>query len=258
MKILRSSIVAAIILLSTLNAYATELVPKFNYVSSDFFNPMKVQLDVAWAEFGLQERGMNYYSSGAPLDGSPIWQRFNPNGDTYQTWFGAYVISNFQYASEWTGHRHPRVKDISNSVNRVIELAIIDQIVWQRAYGDPNPAVTLVPGSVQVVPFLDGYFAVHCKLLAHSDTGDKVQIPYPWYPDWTTYSSVIDPYAPITIDCFVLFKYLPEADRLVVIYSSGTEWSTADGVQHKTPSNIRIQQLLMTLNVRFVPESDDP
>lgn len=218
-----------------------DLTPNFHYIAPDWTEPQSISMDHAWASAGLTERGTNHFIVGAPsLSTSPVWSRFDPLSPLYQAWVGAYVVSDFQYANEWT-KPYLAVTDIPDSVQRVLTLATVDQLAWLTAYGDPSPKADVVPSSVAVMPIVSNYFGIYCRMESHSDVGAPT-LPYPWYPPP---SNEVDPFAPITLHSTAIFKYIKDAERLVVAYSAGVEWHTKGKVHHSTPVNIYVQQALL-------------
>ena len=231
-------------------AHAADLVPDFNYVAPGWLQPLNISMTPFWSAAGLPETGTNYYSAGAPASpSSPGWERFNPSSPLYQAWFGAYVVDDFQFASEWN-RPVVRVQDIPNSIQRVLALATVDQLAWLTGYQDPNPTASVVPSSVVVLPAADGYFFVSTQMQTHSDVGGTIP-QFPWYPAYSTYSSSVAPYANVTLNTACLFKYIPSSGELVVIYSSGTQWTMLDGAKHSTPPYVSAEQFAMMLATTF-------
>jgi hypothetical protein len=103
---------------------------------------------------------------------------------------------------------------------------------------------------VVVVPAPNGYFFVYAQMQSHADVGGTIPA-FSWYPPYSTYASQVAPYAPVTLNSALLFKYVASRNELVVVYASGTQWKTLDGASHATPPNVTAQQLAMMLATTF-------
>jgi hypothetical protein len=226
---------------------AADVVPQFNYLAPGWLPLQTISLTPFWSAAGLPETGTNYYSLGAPLPGSPYWERFDPNSPYYQAWFGAYVVGNFQFASEW---EKPNLQpsDISQSVARVEALSVVDQDAWLEGYGNTAPNTQVVPNSTVVVPAGNGFFRVFYTLTSESDVGGTIP-QYPFYPPYSTASNLVPPYQPVVIEATLLLKYLPVEKELIVIYASNTTWKLKDGSFHTTSLPVIAQQFEMSAAV---------
>jgi hypothetical protein len=142
------------------------------------------------------------------------------------------------------------VEDIPNSVQRVFALATIDQVAWLTGFQDPHPSAALVSSSVVVVPMANGYFLAYGQIQSHSDVGGTIP-SFPFYPPYATRSSMVSAYANVTLNATLLFKYISSTSELVIIYSSGTQWTTLDGVSHSTPPSVTAMQLAMMAATSF-------
>jgi hypothetical protein len=231
-------------------ARASDLVPRFGFIAPGWVQPLNISMTPFWSAAGLQETGTNYYSSGAPASPStPFWERFDPSSSLYQAWFGTYVVDNFQFANEWN-HAIVTVGDIPNSVQRVFALATIDQVAWLTGFQDPNPSAALVSSSVVVVPMANGYFLANGQIQSHSDVGGTIP-SIPFYPPYATHSSMVAAYANVTLNAMLLFKYISSKNELVIIYASGTQWTTLNGVSHSTPPSVTATQFVMMAATSF-------
>jgi hypothetical protein len=254
MKISTRATAVAILLaplaLAPSKALAADAVPHFGFIAPGWLAPQSIDMTPFWSAAGLPETGTNYYAAGAPASSSsPLWERFDPTSPLYQAWFGAYVVDDFQFASEWS-HPHVRVADIPNSIQRVIALASVDQIAWLTGYEDPHPEAAVDPSSVVVVPAADGYFLVLARMATDSDVGAEVA-PFPWTQPESAVASEVSPYAKVTLTTAAAFKYLPSRGELVIVYWSGTEWTTLDGARHATPAFVTLEQFTMMARTTF-------
>ena len=247
---LAAALAASSLVLAPSPAQAADLVPSFGFVPPTWLTPLAFPMTAFWGAAGLPEQGINYYSAGAPASpSSPYWERFDPGSPLYEAWFGTYVVDDFQFASEWD-HPQVRVADIPNSIQRVLALATVDQIAWLTAYQDPHPYAEVVPSTLVVLPAANGYFYGAALMKSHSDVGGTIP-DFPWYPPSSAHASEVAPYADVTLTTSYLFKYLPDAHELVIVYSSGTIWKTLDGGLHATPPRVSATQLAMMLGTSF-------
>jgi hypothetical protein len=231
-------------------ARAADLVPSFGFIAPGWLPPQTISMTPFWSAAGLPETGTNYYSAGAPGSPStPFWERFDPSSPLYQAWFGAYVVDNFQFANEWN-HAVVSVHDIPNSVQRVLALAAVDQIAWLTGFQDPQPLAAPIPSSLVVVPAANGYFLAYLQVRSHSDVGGTIP-SFPFYPPYATLSSMVAAYAEVTLSAAILFKYISSKNELVIVYSSGTQWTTLDGASHSTPPSVMGMQLAMMADTTF-------
>lgn len=230
---------------SAARAQVTPPTPSFAFIAPGWTNPPNtIDMTQFWAPAGLPETGINTYLSGGPLPGNTTWERFDPLSPFYQVWFGTYVVQHFAFASEWD-HRKVEVTDIPNSIARVMELAVIDQIAWLTGFRDPAPLAQIVPETVHVVPVSNGYFAITADMLSHSDVGNPV--PFPFVPPP---SPLVGAYDPVTLDTFLAFKYDAKRGVLLIVYASGTKW-VVQGVTHHTPFFVSREQISMILGTQF-------
>jgi hypothetical protein len=158
------------------------------------------------------------------------------------------VVDNFQFAGEWG---HPTsARDIPNSIQRVLTLTAVDQIAWLTGFQDPHPEAAVVPASVVVAPATGGFFLMRAQFQSHSDVGGTIP-SFPFYPPYSTSSSQVTGYADVTLSAMFLFKYIASRSELVIIYSSGTQWTTLDGASHATPLSVTAAQLAMMAATTF-------
>ena len=238
------------LLLFSLSAKAAPtLTPDFDLIAPGWIAPPLTQvMDPYWAAFGLPNRGINYYSSGAPTSPSPYWERFDPTSPLYEAWFGAYVTTGFPCVSEW---QNPTSTTIPCSVENVLALTSADQYVWLAAYGDPSPLALVDTTSVRVFgPDCEGFFVVYAQMASHSDLGSPISL-YGIDPPYSLYASDVPMYQPVTLNALARFKYDPCAGELVIAYMSGTEWETLDGACHSTPPDVIVDQLAMVFKTSF-------
>jgi hypothetical protein len=247
--VMATATVASLMLASS-PVLAADVVPQFGFVAPGWLPPQTIDMTPFWSAAGLPETGTNYYSAGGPASSSSaLWERFDPSSPLYEAWFGSYVVDNFQFASEWN-HPIVTVANIPNSIQRVLALATVDQIAWLTGYEDPHPEAAVDPSSVVVVPAADGYFLVLARMASDSDVGGTIPA-FTWYPPYASRASQVSPYASVTLTTAALFKYLPSKGELVIVYSSGTDWTTLDGRSHGTPPLVTVEQFAMMTSTTF-------
>ncbi len=268
MRKLLSLLFAFAVLFTVGQAHAANLTPKFGYIAPGWLPVQQFDLSAVWQAFGKTESGVSYYSLGAPANANTTyWERFDPNGDTYEAFFGAYVItSGFPYGNEWTlnGQQNPHLtpSDIPNSVNELISLGLVDQFAWLEYYntqfGGPNPFPNPTSVSnVHVLPAPNGFFLVTFEVSTFSDLGASGQQllstnpPSVWVPPYENFASVVPQWQPITAIAAVFIKYDVAHQNFVAIYTSGTKYSLSDGTQKATPLSTAVQLALMASQTTF-------
>lgn len=233
------------VLFSTLGRAQTPPVADFNFIAPGWTTPVNtIDMGQFWHPAGLQESGINYYLAGGPLSGATTWERFDPLSPRYQAWTGAYVVTNFQFANEWT-KSNLQVSDIPNSISRVLELGVIDQLAWLTGFEDPAPLAQVIPSTVHTVKDSNGFFTVVALMNSHSDVGANV--PFPFVPPP---SPLVQPFAPVVLEIFLTFKYDPSHNVFLVAYASGTRW-LVQGVPHQTPLFVFGEQAEMLSHLQF-------
>lgn len=247
---LRSLGLLVLLILTPSVATAQPPEPTFGLVTPGWVDPpLAFPLDYFWHASNFPESGTTFYTSAAPIAGSTYWERFNPNSDRYQAWFSTYVIQDFSFGSEWN---QPclGVQNIQKSIQRLIDLSLIDQKTWLAAYGDPNPRADIVPGSIAVAPLHNNEFLLLYTLRTHSDVGGTIPA-FPWYPPYATEAACVSPYQDILVNAVFRFTYDAPSHCLLVTFFSGNEWTTNDGVLHATPAYVFHEQVQMLRHVTF-------
>jgi hypothetical protein len=215
-------------------AQAANAVPQFGYIAPGWLPVQSFPLDAVWHAFGFQEGGISYYSIGGPPNGStPYWERFDPTGTTYESFFGAYVITNFPFAQDWN-KPNLQPSDILRTANELVALGNADQFAWLSFYGGPTGS-TLVPNSLHVFPADSGFFLVTFLVSTFSDMG-AASPPAPFDPPYSVYQNVVPAYEPITAEAFVLIKYDFAHANLLAIYGSGAQYNLSNGTPKNTPA----------------------
>jgi len=217
--------------------------PVFNYIDSDWLQPIEQDMSEFWGMAGLQETGMNYYSAAS---GEPYWKRFNPNNPRYQSWFGVYVVDNFEFISEWDSCGNKE-----NSMRRTIDLTIADQIAWLTYFGSPHPYPSLRENSIIYYKIYDGWYNLHYILDSSSDFGGEFNPYLPMCPDYSIYEGLVNPYQDLVLYCNVRFKYDKTSENFLVIYSAIAKYELKDGTIKYPSFKVLGEIYKMMNNVRF-------
>lgn len=245
----------------TLAGRASALAPQFNYVAPGWVavpgpsGPGPVDLSDVWHAFGYQESGLGYAYVDGPAGDSPYWERFDPEGGSYETFFGAYVVSNFRYASDWKNPdgsaKAMRAADVVNSANELIGLGNVDQFAWLSFYSAPygGPTASAQTGPTVITPAADGFWRVTFVVDTTSDLGAPTG-PAPWVPPFATYAGDVAAFAPIVVEASVLIKYDVPTDTFLAVYGSATHYQV-DGRDKNTSLGTIVQIGLMQAQTTF-------
>lgn len=245
----------------TLAGRARALAPQFNYVAPGWVavpgptGPGPVDLSAVWHAFGYPESGVGYAYVDGPAGSSPYWEHFDPEGDSYETFFGAYVISNFKYASDWENPdgsvKTMHVADVVNSANELIGLGNVDQFAWLSFYSAPygGPTASTSVGSPVITPAANGFWRVTFLVNTTSDLGAPTQ-PAPWVPPFSLYSGDVAAFAPIVVEASVLIKYDVPTNTFLAVYGSATNYQV-DGHDKNTSLGTIVQIGLMQAQTTF-------
>ena len=126
--------------------------PTFKFVAASWSTkPYKIRMDDMWQSEGIDATGQNYYFLPKPAQGHRYSERFNPQSDYFQSWFGVYTIE------DTNGKTYALSGDGINP-QAILDLAIADQKGWLRSFGSSEPLVavdTSIPVNVTEVQ-IDG------------------------------------------------------------------------------------------------------
>lgn len=225
--------VATLVLAPSVSANPT---PSFGYVAPGWFTVGAFDLSAFWHQAGFQESGISYAYIGGP-DQSGYAGRFDPLGTTYEAFFGAYTISSFKYASDWS---KPNLKpsDIVNTANELIALGLVDQAVWLAAYGLPGAQSSPI-GSPIIVPAGNGFFSISFAVQTFSDLGAPTSL-YGFDPPYSLFANDVPAYEPVVAEASVLMKCDPVTALCEVVYGSGANYQV-DGHAANTPLATLVQ-----------------
>lgn len=236
-------LVALLCLLTARPARAADLSPNFGFIAPGWIQVPGTPFDLSavWHAFGFQESGLSTAFVGAPKPGSSTWERFDPDGGTYECFFGTYVIRNFKFASEW--HAGMTAAEVTDSANELIALGNVDQFAWLSFYSAPfggPTASTYVPNSLHITgPLPNGFFVLTFLVDTTSDLGTNTP-PAPWVPPYSTFAAEIPMWEPIVVEASVLVKFDAPSGDFLAVFGSGAEY-TDSGEPKNTPAGTFVQ-----------------
>ncbi len=209
--------------------------PTFEYVASDWSKkPYNIRMDDMWHSEGIGATGQNYYFFPKPATGYRYSERFNPQSDYFQAWFGVYTIEdadNTTYA----------LSDNGIDPQAIFVLAIADQKGWLKSFGLQQPLVTLdtsVPVDVSEIQ-IDGNLG--WKITGRFNTNMDVGVDNPRWglpsllkAPATVWHGLVDSYGAVSLDVVFYVWYASENKELNVIYYNGVEFDDLNASHHST------------------------
>ena len=240
-----------------------DLTPSFGYVAPGWVavpgpaGPGPVDLSAVWHAFGHPESGVGYAYVSGPAGSSPYWEHFDPLGESYETFFGAYVVtSGFPFAADWenpdgTAKTHMTASDVTNSANELVALGDVDQFAWLSFYSAPygGPTAATPTGAPIVTPAAEGFWRVTFFVNTTSDLGAPTQ-PAPWVPPYATYAADVAPFEPVLVEASALIKYDVPSGDFVAVYGSAANYQV-DGHGENTPLGTVVEIGLMQAATTF-------
>jgi hypothetical protein len=201
--------------------------PVFNYIDSNWMSePLFYDMSAFWQNYGLQETGVNYYFF-AKAQNNWYWERFNPLNPRYQSWFGVYVMDNFEFKNEWyKGHRSKK-----KSLQRAIEFVEYGSESWLRDMGIPEELndTKIIPSSIYCYKDKNGWYKAFFITKTRSDLGGDYNPEIPFIPGFDSFSRLINPYHKIIMYWEILFKYDKKNNKFLMIYSNLSKWKLING-----------------------------
>lgn len=256
---MRSIVAVSVMLIASLVSLSASAVQPVFDLSPGWNRPaFTIDMTQFWQPAGLPDTGTNFYTTGAPLPGSTVWERFDPLSPFYQAWFGAYVVGDFPAASEWSPE--PRdADDIPQTIANLEAITVVDQIAWLSGFGDPHPHAEVDRSSVRVCRIRDGFFRLRMRIATDSDVGDGqllgaggAPVPsLPFYPPFSQRATLVTPYAPVRYDAVILFRFDRASNTFLVIYESSAHWTLRDGSEHRTSDEVADEQAEMLAETAF-------
>lgn len=225
--------------------------PAFRYISSNWLNQVfNLRMDDIWHYYGIRARGQNYYFFPKPTQAQTYFDRFNPQSDYFQAWFGAYTVedsNNTTYA----------LSNNTIDTRAIIQLSIADQKAWLISFaGLPQPTVSIDTSVALNVEqtHIDGRsgWRITGRIITNVDVGvNNPQFNYSTFlivPS-TAWQGLIGSYATIKLDVVSYVWYAPENRELNVIYYNGVDFNDLMGTHHRTLPQIATELDSMALSV---------
>ncbi|RPI00979.1 MAG: hypothetical protein EHM64_16410 [Ignavibacteriae bacterium] len=225
--------------------------PAFRYVSANWFNQVfTLPMDNIWQYYGIAAKGQNYYFLSNPTQARTYSDRFNPQSNYFQSWFGAYTIedaNNTTYALS------------NNSINAqaILQLSIADQKAWLISFaGMSNPSVSIdtsVAVNVSQVQ-VDGRsgWKITGSLISNVDVGannpQSNRPPLLLIPP-SAWQGIVGSYAMVKLEVVSYVWYTPENKELNVVYYNGVEFDDLSAAHHRTLPLISAELDSMALHV---------
>jgi hypothetical protein len=224
--------------------------PAFSYISSNWRDrPYKIRMDDIWQDEGIDAQGQNYYFFPRPTQGHKHSERFNPQSDYFQAWFGIYTIEN-------TNDTIYALSDDGIDAQAIIELAIADQRAWLRTLGLSQPSAELddsVPLNVSQIE-IDGRsgWKIAGTLNTNADVGlnnPRSGLPALLIAPSAAWQENIESYGFVKQEAVFYVWYAPENKELNVVYYTGVEFDDVSNSHHRTLSLISAELESMALSV---------
>jgi len=225
--------------------------PAFQHVSSSWLNQVfTMRMDNIWQYYGIAAKGQNYYFLPNPTQARTFSDRFNPQSNYFQSWFGAYTIedsNNTTYAMS------------NNNINAqaILQLSIADQKAWLISFaGFSSPSVSIdtsVALNISQVQ-VDGCsgWKITGRLISNVDVG--VNNPQSNRPALLVIPSIawqglVGSYAIVKLEVVTYVWYAPENKEMNVVYYNGVEFDDLSATHHRTLPLISAELDSMALNV---------
>ena len=225
--------------------------PSFIYISGNWYpQAFNMRMDNIWQSQGINAKGQNYYFFAKPTGSRTYSDRFNPQSNYFQTWFGAYTIedqNNATYA-------------LSNNVidaKAIIQLAVADQTAWLLSFGGNSEPSVSIDTSVDInisriqIDVRSGW-KITGRLNSNVDVGvNNSQSGYPpllIVPD-SAWRGFLGSYEHVKLDVVSYVWYAPENKELNVVYYNGVEYDDVHNSHHSTLTLISAELDSMALSV---------
>ena len=275
------------------SAWAGEkpITPIYPNLPTGWMDLKTQDLSLFWASQMLDERGVNFYSTGGLKEYcfddkcQDYLTRFDPESPYYQSWVGTYIVESAPLSRAWIDSPDsPETFDLT--VERGIELASIDQDVWLFFFGFDNfqgnlsrfgidaslwemtkeDDVNLSPSrvdyddEVKLERLKDGTIKISLWLHSHSDVGDrKAPIANPFQNVLIPYKYLedkIEPYHKLRLYCQMWIKPLSlKRNTFALTYSSQAEYTLKDGRHFRPDPKVaaEIEEIVEAISFRIPP-----
>jgi hypothetical protein len=207
-------------------------------------------MDNIWQSQGLNAKGQNYYFFAKPTQSRTYSDRFNPESNYFQAWFGAYTIedmNNTTYAL------------LNNSLDAkaILQIAVADQIAWLKSFaGLSQPKVsidtTVALNISQIQIDSRSGWKITGRLNSNVDVG--VNNPTTNYPSLLiiptiAWQGLVGSYSNIKLEVVSYVWYAPENKELNIVYYNGIDFIDLKGVRHSTLNQISAELDSMAYSV---------
>jgi hypothetical protein len=224
--------------------------PAFEYVSSNWSkNPYNIKMDDMWLSEGISATGQNYYFFPKPAKGHKYSERFNPQSNYFQSWFGVYTIedaNNITYA----------LSDNGIDPQAILALAIADQKGWLESFGLSQPIVavdTSVPVNVsENQTDASSGWKITGRIHTNIDVGvdnPRLGVPSLLKAPSTAWQGLVESYGSANLDVVFYVWYAPANKELNVVYYTGVEFDDINNTHHRTLPLISEELDSMALSV---------
>jgi hypothetical protein len=225
--------------------------PFFKNVSANWYNQVfKLRMDNIWQSQGISAKGQNYYFIAKPTQSRSYSDRFNPESNYFQAWFGAYTIEdldNTTYA----------LANYSLDAKAIFQISIADQIAWLQSFAGLSLPTVSIDTSVALnisqiqIDSRPGW-KVTGRLISNVDVG--VNNPTSNYPSLfiiptKAWQGLVESYANIKLVVVSYVWYAPENKELNIVYYNGVDFIDSNGVHHSTLNEISAELDSMAYSV---------
>ncbi len=212
--------------------------PSFVNGSGDWIPQARIDMGYIWQSEGINWEGYNYFFVANAKSPNKCSERFNPNSDYFQSWFGMYTV--FDKANEKYALEDGELDEI-----KIINLAIADQKAWLKnfagldthnVYIDTNVNITKEDISIDS----HGGWKISGRLVSNVDVGtnNNSDLPELLYAPPAIWEENVESYQKIYLDVFAYVWYTPENKELNVAYFNGVEYESKDGTTYRTTEKI--------------------
>lgn len=225
--------------------------PSFKNFSTNWYNQVfNMRMDNIWQSQGLNAKGQNYYFFAKPTQSRTYSDRFNPESNYFQSWFGAYTIEDINNTTYAISNNNVDAKSI-------LKVAIADQIAWLQSFaGLSQPTVSIdtsVAFNVSQIQ-IDGRsgWKITGRLNSNVDVGlnnPKTNYPSLLIIPSTAWQGLVGSYANVKLDVVSFVWYAPENKELNIVYYNGVDFIDTNGVRHQTLNQISAELDSMAFSV---------
>jgi len=224
--------------------------PIFNYISPNWISQYnKMDMHNIWLIDGIDREGYNYYFLPKAVSPNTCSERFNPNSNYFQSWFGMYTLSDNSKGTYAIQNTELNTMDI-------IKLGISDQKAWLNSFaGLDTPTVyldTTEKISVEkiVIDNTNGW-KISGRIISNADVGENnaQNLQDIINVNKSLWEDIIDSYQQIGLDIYIYVWYSSENKELNVAYYNGVDFIDKNLIKHKTIDSIATELQKMVNNI---------